>query len=234
MAGISHMSPESYLAIKNALHETRNNVSKTAKMVGRNRQTITKALREGWPQLGLPPIAPPAMAEAPATTTTLAPTKEQQAISTQINNLLGNSVAVSKALAELVQQAPLVLAKIAADGGIEPAQYVHFVRELGKTQAQTSAALAQLMAASRLSEGRAQTISEVQHSGSVGVEVGVHVELSADAARARIEEMIDSHARARSRVPGRYQGEISGFGPGRAEAIDVEAVEAEDDAAAVG
>jgi hypothetical protein len=220
------MTHSDYETIRTTLKETGGNVSKTAKILRRNRQLITKAVTTGWPALGLPPLSPRAAAAPAPTTPAAAPaTKEQQAISTQISNLLGNSIAVSRALAKLVDSAPLVLAKIAEDGAISPADYVKFVRELGKTQAQTSSALAALMAASRLSEGRAQTISEVQHSGSVGVEVGVHVEPSAASAESRIVELLDIHRRTRAYVPGQYRGEERGIAE-RAEPIDVEATEA--------
>jgi len=59
MAGKSSMNVTQYQAIVTAYREVGNNASQIARLTGRNRDTIAKALRHGWPELGLPPVHTP-------------------------------------------------------------------------------------------------------------------------------------------------------------------------------
>lgn len=56
MAGKSNITRTDYQAIVTAYREVGPNALRIARIVGKNRQTIGKALRYGWPELGYPPV----------------------------------------------------------------------------------------------------------------------------------------------------------------------------------
>jgi len=248
MAGKSNLTRTDYQAIVTAYREVGDNASQIARMTGRNRQTITRALRRGWPDLGFPPIHQPfrtATASPSAGTTGTAATsptpgtpaatgpdglsakqssarrREEDVILGSIQNLAGSAIVTAQILQKMIEQAPAVLSKIAGSGedAISPRDYVRLIRELSKVSRETSDSLNKLMAAGRLNTGEAQTIAEHRHSGSV--EVSVSPEAEADRQK-RLEHLISIHVRAREYAAGPgYMGEEAGI-------VDVEATPVDD------
>jgi hypothetical protein len=145
MAGKSSMNGAQYQAIVTAYREAGNNAAQIARITGRNRDTIGKALRFGWPELGFPPVHQPhrtavsgapgsasaATGTSPATPAGTSPAtgpdgltskqstarrQEEDAIGAGIQNLVGSGIVTTKILQKLIEQAPSILSKIVGTG----------------------------------------------------------------------------------------------------------------------
>lgn len=213
------MTRQDFDRIRAELIDTGYNVAEVARRLKRNRETVTRVLRQGYPSLGFPAVQPdaapaPAAPAAPQSSAGLASvvkTPEQSALSNHVQNSIGTSVAISQILKKLVEQAPAILSRITGDGTdpISPREYLGFVRDISRANAASSKAIAEVSAASRAAAG-VPNVQQVQHlhahavmgggsqspqleaaDGSHGTQSG----RGADDAHGRMKRLMESYAR---------------------------------------
>lgn len=137
-------------------------------------------------------------------------TREEDAILSGIQNLLGASITLTDVI-QLVR-AEVQTLKAEADPAAKRLllkELTGLLVQIGKVSSTVSEALARVMAAGRLNTGQASAITEHRHTGTVDVQ---HTDTQADEeANRRLAHMLDIHARARAYVPGTYVGEEAGI-----------------------
>ena len=239
MAGKSSMNVTQYQAIVTAYREAGNNASAIARLTGRNRDTIAKALRDGWPELGFPPVHTPyrqaaagsaasatsspdgasaASTGTPAATSpdgftakqAAARRQEEDAIAAGVSNLVGSSIVTTKILQKLVEQAPNILAKIGADGD-EAISPREFIRLVRELSKVSKETSASLTMLQAAGRLNTGEAGAITEHRHTGT-VGV-VAVSEDPVERekRLDWLIDIHARSRAHVPGAYKGEEAGI-----------------------
>ncbi len=136
--------------------------------------------------------------------------REEDAILSMVQNLIGSSVTLT-ILTKVINEQAGLLEKIT-----DNTEKRALLKELGALMAQTAKVTAVLtdgiprvMAAGRLNTGQAGAITEHRHTGTVDVQ---HTDTDAAEAEERhLAHMLDIHARARAYVPGTYVGEEAGI-----------------------
>lgn len=224
--------------IRAAYRELGPNALAISKAVGKHRSTVTRALREGFPKLGLPPICPvrPASPDGAdgssaggsfsgsvpaAATATGAGSRGQTALgraaetaAAGTNLALGQLVVATRVLKKLEGSIDRVLSRANdLDENGKPVvslkEFMHVFRELSKIHSASVNALVASAAEIRTSLGMANSIEEHRHTGSVAVTTD-DPEAKADQEK-KLQHLIDIHVRARAHeASGGYEGEEAG------------------------
>lgn len=149
--------------------------------------------------------------------------QEEVAILSMIQNLVGASITLTSITQLINQQVPLVSQiQDAAEKRVLLKELGALMIQVGKVAAVLTDGIPRVMAAARLNTGQAGAITELHHTGTVQIETGPNTELAAERQR-RYDHLVDMALRARTYVPGAYQGEESGI-------VDAEVTEAVEEA----
>jgi hypothetical protein len=227
------MTQSTYQKIADAVREHGENASAISRATGIHRNSITRALKRGWPEYNLPPLgrrAQPEPAPAPLPAEAIAiPTapisREQRAIDGAFRNADGAGVALTKILNQLMLAAPSVLAKLSATGSdaITPREFIQFTTSVAKATESLAKANQHSVSTSRAAAGVPNAVHQHVHLAP-GVVPGAAPEpVERRTAAEKAERMLHlARSMVRLSAPVEYDGEEAGM------------VDVEEDAEAVG